>query len=234
MAAKKAPKPAKKARGKGQPRHVAPKVEGKIAGGKPGPDGLTPRDALFVLHYLRLENATQAAIECKYSPRSAHTLGCRLMKKPAVVAAIAARQAKVYDEAEVDLGQVIREIKRVAFFDKRKLYREDGTLKSIHELDDDTAAGIASIEVVFNGGVKKQIQEAHAAGAAEGVSEAAAPAPEPGVFTAKVKAHPKLPALDMLMRRAGAYEKDNRQRTDPIVKLLQDIADNGNGLPIRP
>lgn len=42
---------------------------------------------------------------------------------------------------------VKREIARVAFGDIRGLFNSDGTLKDISDIDDDTAAGISSVEV---------------------------------------------------------------------------------------
>ncbi len=48
---------------------------------------------------------------------------------------------------EVTVERVIREIARIGFFDIRKLVNSDGTPKPLHELDDDTAAAIAGLEV---------------------------------------------------------------------------------------
>ena len=44
--------------------------------------------------------------------------------------------------------KILTEVGRIAFSDIRKLYDENGNLKSVHELDDDTAGAVASIEVV--------------------------------------------------------------------------------------
>ena len=42
---------------------------------------------------------------------------------------------------------MIQEIARLAFLDIRKAFGEQGQLKAIHELDDDTAAAIAGIDI---------------------------------------------------------------------------------------
>jgi phage terminase small subunit len=42
---------------------------------------------------------------------------------------------------------VIEELAKLAFLDPRKLFNADGSLVPIHELDDDTAACIAGLEV---------------------------------------------------------------------------------------
>lgn len=43
--------------------------------------------------------------------------------------------------------RVLREIARLAFSDPRRLFDEEGNLKPVHELDDDTAAAVESIDV---------------------------------------------------------------------------------------
>jgi len=45
------------------------------------------------------------------------------------------------------VDDVLREVRRIAMSDPRKLFHADGTLKKITELDDDTAAALSSIEV---------------------------------------------------------------------------------------
>lgn len=54
--------------------------------------------------------------------------------------------------AELTAERVLREVSRLAFFDIRKIFNEDGSLKKVFELDDDTAAGIAGIEAIDIGG----------------------------------------------------------------------------------
>lgn len=51
---------------------------------------LTPREARFVVEYARLRNAKQAALNAGYSPKSAAVLGPRALRKPHIVAALAA------------------------------------------------------------------------------------------------------------------------------------------------
>jgi hypothetical protein len=52
------------------------------------------------------------------------------------------------EKLAVSITSVLQEAARIAFSDPRKLFRDDGTLKDITEMDDDTAASIASFEVV--------------------------------------------------------------------------------------
>jgi phage terminase small subunit len=48
---------------------------------------------------------------------------------------------------DISVDRVLQELARIAFFDPRKLFNHDGSLKDITELDADTAAAIASVEI---------------------------------------------------------------------------------------
>ena len=109
---------------------------------------LTPKQARFVAEYLVDLNATQAAIRAGYSERTAAAQGVRLLRNVKVRDAVAAAQGKRESRTEVTQDMVIRELARIAFSDMRKLYREDGSMKNLSELDDDTAAAISGIETL--------------------------------------------------------------------------------------
>jgi len=71
--------------------------------------------------------------------RAALLLGC-----PAVKAGMALRSQR----AEVEAEAVLRRLRQMANFDIRKLFNDDGSMKAITELDDETALGVTSIELV--------------------------------------------------------------------------------------
>lgn len=75
----------------------------------------------------------------------------------------------------------------------------DGSIKMPHELDEETAAAIASFKVSFDGGIE-------------------------------YKFWPKTTALDMANKIQGGYEKDNRQKTDPLRALLDSLSGNVLGV----
>lgn len=70
----------------------------------------------------------------------------RLKQKPRLKAAMAEREALWQDHLEVTRAEVARELTRVAMFDPRKLFDEEGNLRPLHGLDDDTAGAIAGLE----------------------------------------------------------------------------------------
>jgi len=71
----------------------------------------------------------------------------RLRNKPEVKARIEELRAKASRSLEITVERVLKERARLAFFDPRRLLDEDGNPRPVHQLDDDTAAVIAGLEV---------------------------------------------------------------------------------------
>ena len=162
-------------------------------------DGLLPKQAAFVAEFLIDGNPTQAAIRAGYSPKSAHVGAHELLRNPKVAAILSQKQAEVekrfktkLEEMELTEERVAREIARIAFFDPRKLFAADGRPLSITELDDNTAACIAGLEVLEQ---------------YEGVGEER----ELVGLVKKYKVSDKNAALDKAAKILGMFKKDNEQ-----------------------
>lgn len=163
---------------------------------------LTPKQERFVAEYLIDLNATQAAIRAGYSEKTAYSSGHDNLKKPEVAAAIQAAMKAREQRTEITQDRVLQELARIAFFDIRRLYRDDGTMKDPHEMDSDTAAAIASIEV------KEEMERG------EEVDEELEDQPHGGTlkrrrgnlvagYTLKTKVFDKGSALQLAMRHLG-------------------------------
>lgn len=109
---------------------------------------LTPKQERFVAEFTIDGNATQAAIRSGYSAKTAEQQGCRLLRNVQVAAAIAERQQAHLEAIDLTAERVLKELARLAFVDGRRLYNADGTVKPIQDLDADTAAALASFDVV--------------------------------------------------------------------------------------
>lgn len=109
---------------------------------------MTAKQQRFVAEYLVDLNATQAAIRCGYSPKTAYAQGSRLLKHVEVAAAVAKGQDKAVTKAELSAQRVLEELGRLAFADVRGLFDDKGNLKAIKDLSDDQAASVASVEVI--------------------------------------------------------------------------------------
>lgn len=166
---------------------------------------LTGRQAAFVAEYLKDKNATQAAIRAGYSPATARQTAAENMTKPVIADAIKAATdemlAKVQEETGITLSRTLREIARIGYFDPRKLFRPDGSPLPINELDDETAAALAGIEVLeeFEGSGKDRVFVG---------------------YTKKYRVADKKGALDMLMKHLDGYNADNKGKADSFADAL--------------
>lgn len=114
---------------------------------------LNNQEQRFVNEYLIDLDVPRAAIAAGYSKHiargTAYTWVCSgdNNSKPHVYQAIKKRLDVIHKGQEVTQERVLKEYARIGFLDTRKLYDEDGQLKNIHDLDDDTAAAVVGIEV---------------------------------------------------------------------------------------
>jgi phage terminase small subunit len=70
-------------------------------------EGLTPKQAAFVMEYLKDLNATQAAIRAGYSKKTASSQGERLLRNAEVQAAVTKGREKLAAKAEVTAERVL-------------------------------------------------------------------------------------------------------------------------------
>ncbi|CAB3782109.1 terminase small subunit [Paraburkholderia fynbosensis] len=108
---------------------------------------LTPKQARFVEEYLVDLNATQAAIRAGYSKGTARAIASENLSKPDIQQAIAEAMKKREKRTQITQDRVLLELGRIAFFDPRRLFDADGNPVPINELDDDTAAALAGLDV---------------------------------------------------------------------------------------
>ena len=111
---------------------------------------LTPKEKRFCDEYLVDLNGTAAFRRAGYKPKNdavAASLAWRLLRKEKVVAYIQGKKAKLEEKTDQATRDLLEENRRLSFSDARKLFNADGSPKAIAELDDETAACIAGIEV---------------------------------------------------------------------------------------
>lgn len=115
--------------------------------------GPRQRRTRFIKEYLIDHNATRAAISAGYSENGAEVTGHRLLRNPKVREEIEKANAEINSSLDVSIERVRKELARLAFYDPRKFFKDDGSLKPISELDEDTAMAIAGMDVneLFDG-----------------------------------------------------------------------------------
>ena len=140
----------------------------------------------FAIEYVVDYNATQAAIRAGYSERSAYSQAHELLKKPEIKAAIKELEDAAAERAAVSKERVLKELARVAFVDPRRLFDEDGRPMDITNLDPDTAAALASVDILeefdYDGETRTLVG-----------------------YTKKYKWSDKLRALEMLGKHLGMF-----------------------------
>ncbi len=107
----------------------------------------TPRMKRFAAEYSVDLNGARAARRAGYG-KGAEVKGSLLQKHPRVKADIAARSQRLFERLELTPENVLEEIARIAFARLRRLYDDDGTPKSLEDIDDDTLAGVAAIDII--------------------------------------------------------------------------------------
>jgi phage terminase small subunit len=149
---------------------------------------LTDKQRRFVDEYLVDLNATQAAIRAGYSEKTARAIACENLTKPDIEAAIAEAMEQRERRTQITQDRVLQELARVAFFDIRRLYKPDGGMLAPHELDDDSAAVMSSLEVLeeFEGHGEDRVQIG---------------------YTKKAKVFDKMSALTLAMRHLGMLKE---------------------------
>jgi phage terminase small subunit len=111
-------------------------------------EGLTPKQQMFIKEYLVDLNATQAAIRAGYSAKTAEVTGCRLLSYAKIKEELQLAMDKRSAKLEITAERVLQEIAKLAFCDPRKFFDDDGRIKPMSEIDDDTAAALAGIETM--------------------------------------------------------------------------------------
>ena len=106
---------------------------------------LNPKQRLFCHEYAKDRNATQAAIRAGYAENSANRTGSRLLTNDDIKSYADELCEKHLEKIDYSAEAVLREMARIAMFDPKKLFDDNGDLIPVHELDDDTARALVSM-----------------------------------------------------------------------------------------
>lgn len=170
---------------------------------------LTPKQQRFVDEYLIDLNATAAYKRAGYvaEGNSAEVNASRLLSNAKVAEYVHEAMKLREKRTHITQDRVLQELARIAFFDIRKLYGADGSLKPMHELDDEAAAVLSGVDVVEQQGG----MEVDAEGVARHVP----------MFTKKAKVFDKGTALTLAMRHLGMLQ-DKVELSGNVTHTLTD------------
>lgn len=109
---------------------------------------ITPKQAKFIEVYAATLDTVRSAKEAGYtSTREAR----RLLKKKHVLDAINTQMKSKGINIEPTIPRILQELMRIAFFDPKDLYYDDGTPKALTEISEDARRCIVGIEFALEG-----------------------------------------------------------------------------------
>jgi phage terminase small subunit len=113
-------------------------------------DHLTPKQEKFAQRLVETDKPSESyrfAYDAEnMSDEAVAVEACRLQDNPNVALRIEELRRLHLKRHEVTVDRVIAEYAKLAFLDIRKAFDDEGRLKGVHDLDDDTAAAICGIE----------------------------------------------------------------------------------------
>lgn len=113
-------------------------------------ENLNQMELMFVNEYLLDNNGSRAVRAAGYNTQHPAQMAHYLLQKDKIKNAIKVRQADRERRTLITGDRLVRILYNWANFDIRKLYRPDGTLKEVKELDEDSARAIQSIRVYMD------------------------------------------------------------------------------------
>lgn len=144
------------------------------------PKKLTVQQQMFIEAFFadRKMNAANAAKVAGYDSKSAPA---KLLANPTIKAIIQKRMQEIFWEHAADRQRILRELMAISFANPQDLLNTDGTPKKLHELPQEVARSISNFKVSYGDDGKTVTG-----------------------FTASF--HPKLQAVELLMRHLGMFE----------------------------
>ena len=102
---------------------------------------------------------------------------------------------------EITQDRVLKEYARLAFLDPRRFFDNNGSLKNIVDLDDDTAACVSGMDIVA-------FKDGERAGQIN-----------------KIKIADKKGALDSVARHLGMFDRKEPESMDKMTEILSKISE---------
>lgn len=169
---------------------------------------MTNAQKRFCDEYLIDLNATKAYKaaykNCK-SDLTARVNASKLLTNTNVQEYIKERQEELQKETKVTQDIIIQELAKIALFNIKDIYNENGTLKKVTELDDDTAKAISGVKILQKAGAMKiSLKSRNEEVPIEHIQEQ----------TVEFKTNDKTKALELLGKHLGMFKEN--------VNLTQD------------
>lgn len=149
--------------------------------------------------------AYKAAYKSCKSDLTARTNASKLLTKTNIQKYISEKQKEIEEKTEITQKKIIQELAKIALFNIKDIYNENGTLKKVTELDDDTAKAISGVKILQKAGpMKISLSKTNDEIPLEHIPEQ----------TVEFKTNDKTKALELLGKHLGMFKEN--------VNLTQD------------
>ncbi|MGD9382035.1 MAG: terminase small subunit, partial [Candidatus Thorarchaeota archaeon] len=135
-----------------------------------------------------------AAIRAGYAPKNADVQAAQMLKDPEGQKLMEELIYDLNDHLLLEAADVKNEIGKLATSDLRGIFRADGSIKPPHELDDQTAAAIASVKITQDP-IKGDVYE--------------------------YKFHPKMAALDNLTKQFNLHKEHENEGASSLTVVIE-------------
>ena len=108
---------------------------------------LKDQHIVFALDYLKHFNGARAARNAGYSEKHADRQAYILLRRADIQEFLANKRKQITDQADVELLDIIRHLKAMAFFDIRDVLHESGKIKPIEEWPDIACQVISGLKI---------------------------------------------------------------------------------------
>lgn len=181
---------------------------------------MTEAQKRFCNEYLVDLNATRAYKvaypNCK-KDETASAAGSRMLGNVKVKEYITQRQEELQKETEVTQQKVINELAAIAFFNIKNIYNDDGSLKSMKDIDNKTAKAISSVKILQKAGSMKISINPNG-------KDDEVPIEHIGEQTIEYKTNDKKGALELLGKHLGMFNDVNLNMKNAVqVELVDDV-----------
>jgi phage terminase small subunit len=159
---------------------------------------LTAKQVRLCQEFMVDLNGQEAAIRAGYEPENAKVIASQTFAKPYVKAYLRELKNQTAKVLQISREKVLTTLSAMAFFDPANFYDENGNLKPIQDLDNETAKALTSFEVYsenenIEGSELKLITS----------------------MTSKIRLCDRRAALDMISKILGYYAPIKIASTDP-------------------
>jgi phage terminase small subunit len=161
-------------------------------------ENLTPRQILFCQRYVLDFNGTQSYKEIYKDVDNlvAAASASRLLTNGNIIKYISKLKEDASNSLRITRESLLNLTKGLAYYDPRKFFNEDGSLKQIKELDEETAFALSSFEITEEKGGDGQGNQVTLG------------------YTKKFKTSDRKAAIDILNKMLGYYAPEKVANTD--------------------